>query len=346
MRLLLVCPGASWATADVHTGLLAGLKAGGHEVQEYALGARLGPSRVWLEYLWRKQVRERGPLKDLKPTPADVQFHAGSALLERALRFEPDWVVVVCAAYLHPDVLILCRRAGLRLAAVFTESPYDDREQASVAPLFDVVFTNERMSVPVLRQANPKTHYLPAAYDPAAHGPEAAPLTGRAPAHDVVFVGTGFASREELFSCVDWAGIDLGIYGAWGQVTAGHPLFPYVRSGLVDNAHAGALYRAAKVGLNLYRETGGAPAASLNPRAYELAADGVFTISQPRAEVEERFKGRVPIFTEPEELGALIRGYLGQPRARCAMGAALPRVVREDTYHHRAAQLVALLTTS
>src|SRR5262245_24064396 len=174
---MLVRPGARWATHDVHTGLLAGLRAGGHEVQEYALGARLGPSRVWLEYLWRKQVREGGPLKDLKPTPADVQFHAGSALLERALRFEPDWVVVVCAAYLHPDVLILCRRAGLRLAAVFTESPYDDREQASVAPLFDVVFTNERMSVPVLRQANAHTHYLPAGYDPAAHGPG---LEGRA----------------------------------------------------------------------------------------------------------------------------------------------------------------------
>src|SRR5215831_11885037 len=177
---MLVCPGASWATHDVHTGLLGGLQAGGHEVQEYALGARLGPSRVWLEYLWRKQVREGGPLKDLKPTPADVQYHAGSALLERALRFEPDWVVVVCAAYLHPDVLILCRRAGLRLAAVYTESPYDDREQA-----------------------------------PAAPGPEASPREGRAPAHDVVFVGTGFASREALFSCVDWAGIDLGIYGAW-----------------------------------------------------------------------------------------------------------------------------------
>jgi len=212
------------------------------------------------------------------------------------------------------------------------------------------------MSVPVLRKANPNTHYLPAGYDPAAHGPEApdAGITrfdrgervkNRVPAHDVVFVGTGFASREELFSCVDWEGIDFGLYGAWGQVTAGHPLFPYVRSGLVDNAHAGALYRAAKVGLNLYRETGGAPAASLNPRAYELAADGVFTISQPRAEVEERFQGRVPTFTEPGELGALIRGYLGQPRARGAMGATLPRVVREDTYHHRAAQLTTVLAS-
>ena len=343
MRITLVHPGASWATHDVHTGLLAGLRGLGHTVEEYALSGRLHASRVMLEYLWRKQVRHAGPLAGVRPTAADVQYHASEGLLERALRFEPEWVIVVCAAYLHPDVLILARRAGLRLAAVFTESPYDDTEQAKVAPLFDVVFTNERMSVPPLREANANTHYLPAGYDPKAHGPEASAPDGRVRAHDVVFVGTGFSSREQFLACVDWQGIDVGLYGSLGQVTAGHPLAPYVHDGLVDNARAGALYRAARIGLNLYRGTGGERAESLNPRAYELAADGVFTLSQPRAEVHEKFDGRVPTFTEPEELGALVRGYLGQPRTRAGMGASLPRRVQHDTYHHRAAELVAHL---
>ena len=57
VRLLLAHPGASWAVHDVHTGLLAGLRAQGHEVTEYALSGRLHASRVMLEYLWRKQVR-------------------------------------------------------------------------------------------------------------------------------------------------------------------------------------------------------------------------------------------------------------------------------------------------
>ena len=80
-----------------------------------------------LEYLWRDSRCGRGGRwRTCAPTPADVQYHAGQEVVTRALRHEADWVVVVCAAYLHPDVLILCRRAGLRLAAVFTESPYDD----------------------------------------------------------------------------------------------------------------------------------------------------------------------------------------------------------------------------
>ena len=340
MRFLLCHPGASWATQDVHTGLLAGLRAGGHDVWEYALSGHLRASRVTLEWLWRQQVRQAGPLKDVRPTPADVQYHAATAILERALRHDVDWVLVVCAAYVHPDILLLCRRAGLLLAVVFTESPYDDPEQAKVAPLFHVCFTNERTSVARLRAANPQTHYLPMGYDPAVHGPG---KHGEAPTHDVVFVGTAFASRVALLSGVDWTGIDLGLYGHWGHLDAGHPLAPYVHDGVVDNARTGALYRAAKVGLNLYRDPGAAPAESLNPRAYELAADGVFTLSHHRAEVAEKFLSAVPTFAGPDDLEDTIRLYLRQGAFRREMAADLPRRVTEDTYHHRAATLVAHL---
>src|SRR5262245_51444893 len=205
MRLLLCHGGAVWATHDVYTGLLAGLRANGHEVFEYALGARLDLSAAWLRQVWRKQRRAGGPLAAVRPSPADVQHHAGEGVLAHALRHEVDWVLVVCGAYFHPDVAILCRRAGLRLAVVFTESPYDDAQQAKVAPLYDVCFTNERASLDVLGAANGDTHYLPAAYDPAAHG---AGMNGSARAHDVVFVGSGFESRVALLSEVDWTGID------------------------------------------------------------------------------------------------------------------------------------------
>jgi spore maturation protein CgeB len=343
MGRYLVChPGAVWAVHDVHTGLVAGLKAQGHTVTEYALSGRLEASRVTLEYLWRKQVRRAGPLAGVRPSHADVQYLAGQEVVTRALRDDVDWVLVICAAYLHPDVLVLCRRARLPLAAVFTESPYDDPEQAKVAPLFDVVFTNERASVDVLRKANPNTHYLPMGYDPAQHGPG---MTGEAPAHDVVFVGTGFDSRVALLSEVDWTGTDLGLYGYWADLPKGHPLRPYVHDGLVDNATAGALYRRAKIGLNLYRQPGTwSRAESMNPRAYELAADGVFTIAQPRKEQGERFGHAVEAFNGAAELQARVRDSLLDESWRLRASSALPSLVRDDTYHHRAATLVAHLS--
>lgn len=389
MRLLVVHPGSLWATHDVYTGLSAGFKAGGHEVIDYALDGRISASRVWLQYLWRKQVRAGGPLAGERPNEADAIYHAGQEVVARALRFEVDRVLVICGAYFHPDCAELLRRAGVPTAVVFTESPYDDPEQARLAPRFDVCFTNERTSVDRLREANPNTHYLPAAYDPATHGAhlngvadaytrspggsgppageagvpghqylgppaEGTPLaSGRprspsasaasVPAHDVVFVGSGFDSRKALLAAVDWTGIDLGLYGAWNDLPAGHPLLPHVRSGVVDNARAGALYRQAKIGLNLYRASGGLPAESLNPRAYELAADGVFTLSHPRAEVEEKFAGRVATFQSASDLGSLVKHLLQVPGDLAHVGRSLPPVVTEDTYTHRAAQLVAHL---
>ena len=340
MRLLVCHPGATWATHDVHTGLCAGLRAAGHDVVEYALGGRLRASRVYLEWLWRQQARHGGPLKDVRPTPADEQYHASQEAVTRALRHDVDWALVVCAAYFHPDAAELLRRAGVPAAVVFTESPYDDPEQAAVAPRYAVCFTNERASVGRLRAANPTTHYLPAAYDPAAHGPH---LNGSAPAHDVVFVGTGFGSRAALLSAVDWTGIDLGLYGAWEDLPAGHPLTPFVRQGLVDNARAGQLYRHARIGLNLYRSAGDVPAESLNPRAYELAADGVFTLTEPRAEVAERFGDRVATFAGAADLGARVRRLLEHPDDLARAGRALPAAVADATYTHRAERLVAHL---
>jgi len=340
-RFLVCHPGSLWATHDVYTGLSAGLKAGGHEVVDYALDGRIAASRVWLHYLWRKQARAGGPLAGTRPSEADAIYHAGQEVVTRALRYDVDRVVVICGAYFHPDCAELLRRAGVPTAVVFTESPYDDPEQAKLAPRFDVCFTNERTSVARLRAANPNTHYLPAAYDPAAHGPH---LNGSAAAHDVVFVGSGFDSRTALLSAVDWSGIDLGLYGAWDDLAPNHPLRRYVRAGVVDNALAGALYRKAKIALNLYRATGGVPAESLNPRAYELAADGVFTLSHPRAEVEERFGDRVATFQGAADLGSLLRHLLQGPGDLAHIARSLPELVSDDTYQHRAAQLVAQLS--
>jgi spore maturation protein CgeB len=340
VRILLVHGGAVWATHDVYTGLLAGLQAHGHLVREYALGARLGASHEWLQLLWRKHQEAGGPLQEVEPSAWDEQHHASEGVLSQALRFEPDWVVVVCGAYFHPDIAICAARAGLRLAVVFTESPYDDTEQAKAAPLYRVCFTNERTSVPRLREANPQTHYLPMGYDPAAHGPG---MNGEAPSHDVVFVGTGFESRVALLSGVDWSGIGLGLYGVWPDLPPASPLKPFVKEGLVDNAHAGELYRKARIGLNLYRSTGGAPAESLNPRAYELAADGVFTVAQPRAEQTERLGGSVATFTTAPQLEEAIRTHLADAWRRRRTAEGLPALVSEDTYHHRAARLVAHL---
>lgn len=339
MKLLLIHPGASFSTHDVFTGYVDALRAIGVEVVEYRLDARIDS---WAEFIkYRHRRHKLGPVDD-----AEILHRAGMDILPQAVWHRVDGVLAISAMYLRESALRLLRVAGVPCALLLSESPYDDAQQAQYGRWADVVFTNERTSVDYLSRFCRRVVYLPHAHDPARHRPDL-PIDGSIPAHDVVFVGTGFRERRQLLAAVDWTGIDLGLYGQWERPGK---LAPYVKGGVVDNATAAQLYRKAKIGLNLYRTSKGWDGAdhidhaeSLNPRAVELAACGAFTLSDERAEVAEVFGINVPTFETPEVLGILIRHYLAHDAERAALAARLPRAVAPLTFEARAHDVVTTL---
>jgi spore maturation protein CgeB len=348
LKILLLHPGASVSTADYYSGYLGALRRLGHEVTEYRLDNGIELGTGFLEYAWRR--RKKYDLGAERPTLEDRWYWAGKDSVLIALDRRVDWVVIVSAMYLHHRIPLLMRRAGLRVCLMLTESPYDDAQQGPYARLADAVTTNERASLDTLRRFNPNVSYLPHAYDPERHAPYRPDIEPDVAAHDVVFVGTLFQERIEVLSAVDWdgLGIDLGLYGIHDLLPPRHRLRRYVRGGMVDNAETVALYRKAKIGLNLHRTSRGfgkdAPRTlvgeSLNPRAYELAACGVFTVSDYRAEVPEVFGGLVPTFRDPAELGPLLTRWLADDGGRAAASARLPVCVAGRTFDARAASLV------
>lgn len=345
MKWLVAHPGASISTSDVHDGLVAALEARGEQVAKFRLDDRLHGSSSYLTYIWHRGLKKQGVPR---PSGADIQYLASQELPYRALRMGVDWVLVVSGMFLHPDALILCHRLGIRVGLILTESPYDDEAQAAIVPYADVVWTNERASVDYLRRFNPETYYLPHAYDAAKHRPDL-PVDETVPAHDVVFVGSGFQERIEALAAVDWSGIDLGLYGTWELLGSRHHLRRYVVSRPVRNEYTAQLYRRAKIGLNLYRTSKGfgrdAPriehAESLNPRALELAACGVFTVSDYRIEVEEVFGPLVPTFRTPGELERQVRRWLADDEGRGEIAARLPAAVADRSFGAMAESVVA-----
>jgi glycosyltransferase involved in cell wall biosynthesis len=354
MRLLLIHPGADIATVDVYNGLLGALTRAGHEVRQFRLDWRITRYGRMLANEYRRAKRSQPDVPGYNT--ADVLFHAHLGLLEQALDWRPDWVLIVSAMYTPAKTIELLKRAGARIAVVGTEDPYDSENFAQILPFVDVAWTNERSSVAYLRQANPNTHYLPHAYDPDKHYPfdwfsHTQEIEPDMPAHDVVFVGSAFEERIQTLAAVDWSGVDLGLYGQWQALGSRHPLRRYVRGGVVDNTQAAALYRRARIGLNLYRTTKGwgrntpkvTNAESLNPRALELAACGVFTISDYRPEVAEVFGDLVPTFSNPEALGQLVRRYLADESARRSLADRLPAAVAGRTFDDMAVAIVSRL---
>lgn len=351
MKVLLIDPGAPYSTADVAAGLRHGLLHHGVEVVDYRLTTRIERARGWLYYNWRRAKKQNATID--RPTVADVYYQAGVGAIERGLRAGVDVVLAVSGMFLHPDVVILMRRAGLRVVVLFTESPYDTDPELALARLVDGCWTNERCMVDAFRAVNRHAGYLPHAWHPGHHRSGPQPGDEAVPAHDVVFVGSGFADRVTWLSAIDWAGLDLGLYGQWQAIGPRHPLRSFVRGGIVSNTQAAALYRRCRIALNLYRTRQGwapdgppvAAAESLNPRAYELARCGVFHLSSPRAEVREVFGDLVPEVGTPEATSALVRRWLTDIDGRAEVARSLPACVAESSWIARAATVIGDLQT-
>jgi spore maturation protein CgeB len=346
MKIMVVSPGATISTIDVFDGVVAGLNAAGAHVFTYSLHGRIREADRSLHAAWRL-IRKRDP-KFPKPTFIDACYHSTIGLYERLYRFEPDVVLFISGVLVPGEVFDLIRKRHL-VGVLLTESPYLMQQEQRIAQRADIAWTQERAALGPLRQVQPRTHYLPHAWFPARHG-ESATLP-EMPAHDVVFVGTGFKERMALLEAVDWTGIDLGLYGNWDSLKPNSPLTPFVRDALITNAHTSSLYRRAKIGINIYRTTTDfserqliGSADSLNPRAYELAACGVFSVSTPRAEVAEKFGDLVPTFTTADDLSRLLRHWLADDTGRAHVAGQLPACVAEDHWMARGRQLLADLS--
>lgn len=312
----------------------------------------------------QKQNRKIDPSLPKKPKMGDVARLASMTLLEAALTVNPHFVLIFSGMFLHPDTIRLMYRMGAPMALLLTESPYDDRPQSDIAPYCNVVFTNERGSAEWFRRqhalhqgkrGNANTFYLPHAYDPGLHTAEESPedteLYADLPRHDVVFVGSGFIERQDILEAIPWSdlGLDFGLYGPWPYLSKRSPLQRYWRDKVIPNEKATALYRRARVGLNIYRTSVGTSrnathitgAESLNPRALELAATGCFQVSSWRPEVEEVFGSLVPTFKTATELANILPAAVDghDKEGRVEYGRLLRQAVQGWTFDERAAQV-------
>lgn len=330
MRVLFVWAAAETSTVDVARGYRNALgRMDGVEV----VGDFRTPARI----RYHSTALANGPRPDLAEDAWLVLRLAAEGIVVEALRTRADLVLVVSGGAIHPDGLELCARAGIPVAGVLTESPYEDDDQERWAYHVGHVFTNDLWSARTRGWS-----YLPPAYDgltdrPHAHDPEIA--------CDVLIVGTGWPERQALLEAVDWSGIDLKIMGIWPDVTKGSPLWPYLdQSGAVPHEETIRRYGSAKVCINAHR--GSPTALTPGPRAFEIAAAGGLQVSDHREELERIFAGSVPVYDGPERLGALVRALLGRSEDErramaCAQRSAL--LAGGHTFDDRARDLVATI---
>lgn len=382
MKILVVHPGHGFSTDDCARGLIGGLEDLGHTVIEYKNDVRLKVAGMKLAAMWDMA----GKSEVDKPSFEGVMYEAGCHVYDEVLRHDCQAVVVINGELFHPAHAIKLRKLGIPVGLWLTESPYRDEFYWKSAACYDIVWTNERSTQEVYARnvalqdpCNTRAvHYLPTGFNPREHFPRES--DANLPAHDVLFVGSGFIERVKMLAGVDWTGIDMALYGVWaytgsrttpkklnatlgrrwrawqtarrlmGDRDVSH-LVANVRGPVMKNRDAVALYKRAKINIDLGRTTttdGRSPThvpmpESMGPRMKELAAIGAFTIAEWRPEIEDTFGALVPTFRTPAELEALVRYWIDRPAEREALAAQLPDAVQAFSYRDIAEQLVAHL---
>lgn len=333
-RIFIIYPGHGTATIDVARGLHHGFQALGCTVEHYPLEGRA----EWFAGLLEAEQR----VADEARSEAALGM-CGEEIPGRILRFEPDAVIVV-----HGQLLSLrCWQALEQLRAlcavhlVLTECPYEDAQLQHLLPQASVVWANDRTSA-----ERWGCRYLPAGYDPAVHHPPAEPIRG---APDVLFVGTGWGERCRFFSAVDWSGLWFRIVGpleSWPEAH-GRPLERHIEDAGIPGSALWPYYAGAGAVVNLHRRSVGLRSGgevgdgySLNPRAYQVPACGGLLLSDWRPEFDEIFRGVLPTFETPAELGDLVRYFHANPGARQDAILASLEAVQPHSYTARAAAIL------
>lgn len=335
MKVFVIHPGAAWSTCDVYTGLVSGLKAQpGIDVYEGRIDSILN----WYDTAIHAGVQVGGFSADAYRTQTFNRQSMASAHITKAiLEYWPDVVLSVSGHNYHLKDADILRKVGIRTAVLLTESPYFGELEGMIAQHYDMAFTNERRSATRLNAA-----YLPHAYDPAVHTPDGP----KGDPSDVIFIGSLFDERRDLFNAADWAGINF----LW----RGHDMSE-TPADVVPNQETAAYYRATKIALNHHRTTTSHgsghhiavdEAESLGPRAYEIAACGAFQLmDDSRPEAREVFRDSLATYKagDSADLTRQVRWWLDHPDMREIWAAAQSDCVQPHSWTNRARQLLEVL---
>lgn len=338
MKALVVHPGPHFSVADVHNGLLKGLRLNGVDAHEYNLHDRLN-------FYAEAHIERDGEM--VRAFGEEQAIRLAVKGLEAVLyEWWPDLVIIVSGFFIPPEVWAVLARRPHHTVLWCTESPYEDDRQLQPARYATTVVLNDPVNLEWFRSENRRVFYLPHSYDPDIHWGDPAGVR----LVDFGFVGTGFQSRIDFLERVNWDGMHARLAGNWAQVDDNSPLLPLLvhsdRAECMDNADTADFYRQCRASVNLYRreasEGGTADGWAMGPREVELAATGTFFLRNPRGEGDALLP-MLPTFTEPDEMSDLLRWWLTHDDVRVDAARRAQAAVQDRTFKAVAGNLLALV---
>lgn len=348
-RVMIVHPGPEFSVADVYAGWMEGLIHAGIRVAEYNMNDRL----VFYasSYVLTGKEDDQGHQQFQKALDAQqAMLLAAQGVYGACYQFWPQVVLIVSGFFTPPGLIDVLKDRGHKVVLLHTESPYQDGEQLVRAASADLNLINDPANIDKYQALGVPVAYMPHAYRPSIHsiGPGAVELES-----DFAFVGTGFPSRVEFFERMHelgaFDGIDVCLAGNWQATREDSPLRKLLSHDLeecTDNVLTAQIYKASKVGLNMYRQetedNGSAAGVALGPREVEMAACGLFFLRDARQESDDVL-WMLPTYEGPEDATEQLRWWLDHESQRGEVALKARQAIRPRTFGNNVKRLLELL---
>lgn len=278
-------------------------------------------------------------------------------LLEAVAQQRPDLVLVLDGMDLPVEQIDALRGMGIRTAIWLTDDPYYTDFTVELVTHYDYVFTLEKNCLEIYRSLGcAQVHYLPF----AAYRGHYRPTIGRSPiSRDISFIGSAYWNRVNYFRELmpQLMQYNTVFNGIWWDRLPEAPLYgERIEIGKwMSPQETAAAYSGSKIVINLHRShidetvnnnTHLVPAASPNPRTFEIAASGTLQLVDVRDDLAAFYKPgeEIETFCSPQELLDKIQFYLTHEEERRAIVLkAMERTLKEHTYPKRVNQLLGTI---
>jgi spore maturation protein CgeB len=264
-------------------------------------------------------------------------------------RTRPNLVIVTGGHRLTHRALKRLAKEDVCTVLWTTDAPANFKPIINSAPFYSFIFCMGTEAIELLRNAGIcGAHWLPMACDSAEHRSlKLSKKEQESYRHDLVFVGSYYPNRAELFERL--TDFNFGIWGpGWDKLERGSRLRSHIKAAHTEPSEWVKIYNAGKIVLTPhYRDPNGEfPVYQASTRIFESMACGAFVISDHQRDVLALFKDGEHLisYSGHKDLISKIEFYLSHPAERRKIAEqGQQEVLRNHQYAHRLKKLLSIV---
>ncbi len=274
-----------------------------------------------------------------------------SKLLSAAGKVDPDICLVAGGHRIFSDTVGKISGGGVKTALWTIDSPKSGLDFLPIvksAPSYDKVFCGGTEAVELLAENGIKNAvWLPFACDPDVHKPSAVSAEDRKKyGHDIVFVGSYYPNRAELFESIK--DFDFAVWGpGWEKASCFLKKHIVASLGLKYEEWL-KIYSSAKIVVMAHYQDGKNPCYQASPRVYEALACGSFLLCDRQKDALSLFEEgkHLAVYDNSSDLKEKAEYYLSNNDERIKIAAeGREKAVNQHTYQLRIKKMLAVMTT-